>query len=92
MPDSVPLREYAVHWHIPKDVCGQDVTAIIGGDPYRLSSGTRKGYFAVKSYGDLNTMALDYDLTWSKYGEAWDTPEEAFHALMTTRHKGPGRQ
>lgn len=77
------LSQFAAAWSIPPGVSGQDVVVRIGSCAYNRFP----GIFAYKVYGELNAIGLKKDGTWHKYGDAFDSPQQAYETLLKTTHR-----
>lgn len=86
-PGRTPdLSRFATTWTIPTAVAKQDRPVQIG----RCTYGRYRGIFAYKVYGELTAYGLKKDGTWHKYGDPFDSPQEAYETLLGTTHQAWG--
>ena len=80
MSTTRKLAEFATAWTIPTHVAKQDRPVRIGPCVYSRY----QGIYAYKVYGEMNAIGLRRDGTWHKYGQPFDTPEDAYRTLLAT--------
>jgi hypothetical protein len=76
--DPPALDEFARAWVVPAEVAGQEIPVRIGSCVYSRFP----GIFVYLVYGGLEAYGLTRQNTWYKYGEAFETPQAAYEALM----------
>lgn len=81
LTDNVPdLADLANGWRVPRTVTGLPRTATIGPCVYSRYP----GIFVYMVWGELSAQGLQKDGTWFKYGEAFDSAQEAYEALLAS--------
>jgi len=80
---SIDVAQYAriTQYKIPKSASGKPLVCYIMGDIY---THRRKGWFVFQYHASNNACGLNHNGTWDKYGEPFQSPQEAFDTLRNT--------
>lgn len=77
----VDVAQFATGYLVPREISGQDRPVRIGPCVY----GRYQGIYAYKVYGEINAVGLRRNGTWAKYGESFDSAQQALDALLANK-------